>query len=167
MSVWSLTYQQSVFKRCHSDKRFSEFYLQDGGGKNHCHPMYRGVGKWISQLKIGISGPWCNQISHFRVLPDLPQSWQDAIYRYRRRSVSLCLYAKRLSYWRSCLGSRLGWAHSEPYIWCGAHWHHLANAIEWPLSATMRLYVKLFWPLKCENLPVSVRVCVVVCSIFR
>ena len=31
MSIWSLTYQQSVFKRCHSDKQFSEFYLQDGG----------------------------------------------------------------------------------------------------------------------------------------
>ena len=31
MSVWSLTYQQSVFKRCHSDKQLSEFYLQDGG----------------------------------------------------------------------------------------------------------------------------------------
>ena len=27
----SLTYQQSVFKRYHSDKHFSEFYLEDGG----------------------------------------------------------------------------------------------------------------------------------------
>jgi len=27
----SLTYQQSVFKRYHSDIHFSEFYLQDGG----------------------------------------------------------------------------------------------------------------------------------------
>jgi len=31
MSIWSLTYQQSVFKRYHSDKHFSEFYFQDGG----------------------------------------------------------------------------------------------------------------------------------------
>jgi len=31
MSIWSPTYQQSVFKRCCSDKHFSEFYLQDGG----------------------------------------------------------------------------------------------------------------------------------------
>jgi len=31
MSTWSLTCQQSVFKRYHSDKHFSEFYLQDGG----------------------------------------------------------------------------------------------------------------------------------------
>jgi len=31
MSVSSLTYQQSVFKRYRSDKHFSEFYLQDGG----------------------------------------------------------------------------------------------------------------------------------------
>jgi len=30
MSVWSLTCQQSVFKRHHSGKRFSEFYPQDG-----------------------------------------------------------------------------------------------------------------------------------------
>ena len=28
---WSLTYQQSVFKRYHSDKCFSDCYLQDGG----------------------------------------------------------------------------------------------------------------------------------------
>jgi len=42
--------QQSVFKRYHSEKHLSEFYLQDGG-KNQlagmeqnnvtaCHPMY-------------------------------------------------------------------------------------------------------------------------------
>jgi len=29
--LWSLAYQQSVFKRYHSDKHFWEFYLQDGG----------------------------------------------------------------------------------------------------------------------------------------
>ena len=27
MSIWSLTYQQSVFKRYYSDKHFSEFFL--------------------------------------------------------------------------------------------------------------------------------------------
>ena len=33
MSIWSMAYQyqQSVFKRYHSDKHFSGFYLQDGG----------------------------------------------------------------------------------------------------------------------------------------
>jgi len=31
MSIWWLTNQQSVFKRYQSDKRLSEFYLQDGG----------------------------------------------------------------------------------------------------------------------------------------
>jgi len=31
MDIWSLTYQQSVCKRYHSDKHFSDFYLQDGG----------------------------------------------------------------------------------------------------------------------------------------
>ena len=31
MSIWSPTYQQSVFKRYRSDEHFSEFYLQDGG----------------------------------------------------------------------------------------------------------------------------------------
>jgi len=44
----SLTYQQSIFKRYHSDKHFLEFYLQDGGKINwrrygtklrHWHPM--------------------------------------------------------------------------------------------------------------------------------
>jgi len=31
MSIWSLTYQQSVFKRYHSDKHSQRFYLQDVG----------------------------------------------------------------------------------------------------------------------------------------
>jgi len=31
MFMWSLTYQQNVFKRYHSDKHVSDFYLQDGG----------------------------------------------------------------------------------------------------------------------------------------
>jgi len=34
MSIWSLTYQQSIFKLYYSDKHFSEFYLQDGGKKS-------------------------------------------------------------------------------------------------------------------------------------
>ena len=29
MSIWSLTYQQSVFKRYHNDRHLSEFYAQD------------------------------------------------------------------------------------------------------------------------------------------
>jgi len=31
MSIWSSSYQQSMFKRFHNDKHLSEFYLQDGG----------------------------------------------------------------------------------------------------------------------------------------
>ena len=31
MSIWSLTYEQSVFKRYHSDKVSKSFCLQDGG----------------------------------------------------------------------------------------------------------------------------------------
>jgi len=31
MFISSLACQQSVFERYHSDKRLSEFYLQDGG----------------------------------------------------------------------------------------------------------------------------------------
>jgi len=31
MFVWSLTYQQSVFKQYHSNRDFSAFYLQDDG----------------------------------------------------------------------------------------------------------------------------------------
>jgi len=31
MSIGSLTYEQSVFKHCRSDKHLSQFYLQDGG----------------------------------------------------------------------------------------------------------------------------------------
>ena len=33
MSVWWLTCQQSVFKRYHSNKYFSEFHVQNGGAK--------------------------------------------------------------------------------------------------------------------------------------
>ena len=47
--LWSPSYQQSVFKRCHSDRHLSELYLQDCG-KNyngtkllHWHPMYSDV----------------------------------------------------------------------------------------------------------------------------
>jgi len=38
MSIRSATYQQSVFKRYHSDKHLSEFHLQDGG-KNQLADM--------------------------------------------------------------------------------------------------------------------------------
>ena len=31
----------SVFKRYHSDKHFSEFYLQDGGKNQLAWPMYK------------------------------------------------------------------------------------------------------------------------------
>ena len=31
MSIRSIAYQQSVYKRCYSNQHFSEFYLQDGG----------------------------------------------------------------------------------------------------------------------------------------
>ena len=34
MSIWSLNYQQSVFKSYHGDRYFSELYLQDGGKKS-------------------------------------------------------------------------------------------------------------------------------------
>ena len=48
MSVWSLTYQQSVFKRYHSNKRFSEFYEMAAKTSwhryrtklRHCYPIY-------------------------------------------------------------------------------------------------------------------------------
>jgi len=47
MSILPLTYQESVFKRYHSDKHVSEFYVQDGGKNHrygtklrHCHPVY-------------------------------------------------------------------------------------------------------------------------------
>jgi len=46
MSVWSLSGQQSVFQRYHSEKHLSEFYPQDGRNSQlalklrHCHSMY-------------------------------------------------------------------------------------------------------------------------------
>jgi len=44
MPMWSLTYQQSVFKCYHTDKHFSEFlYLQDGG-KNELDMEQNDVG---------------------------------------------------------------------------------------------------------------------------
>jgi len=42
MSIGLLTYQQSVFKRYHSNKHFSEFYLQDGG-KNQLIQMWNKI----------------------------------------------------------------------------------------------------------------------------
>ena len=46
MSIWSLTYQRSVFKRCQSDKHFSEFLPTRWRQKStatklrQCHSMY-------------------------------------------------------------------------------------------------------------------------------
>ena len=50
MSIWSLTYQQSVFKRYHSDKPLSESFTYKMAAKinwyrcgtklHHCHPVY-------------------------------------------------------------------------------------------------------------------------------
>jgi len=42
MSIWSLTYQQSVFNRYLSDKHFSVFYLQDGN-KNQLAYMWNKI----------------------------------------------------------------------------------------------------------------------------
>ena len=39
MSIWSSSYQQIVFKRDHSEKHLSKFYLQDGG-KNQLEGKY-------------------------------------------------------------------------------------------------------------------------------
>jgi len=47
MSLWSLSCQQSVFQRYHSEKHLWEFYPQHGGKSQlalklrHCHPMYQ------------------------------------------------------------------------------------------------------------------------------
>ena len=63
MSISPLTYQQSVFKRYHSDKHLSDFYLQDGGKKStgidmerllrHCHPMYSALGRNFRSYAAG------------------------------------------------------------------------------------------------------------------
>ena len=58
MSIRSLTYQQSVFKRYHSDKHFSEFlptrwWRKRAGTKlRHCHRIYTLEQFTISEAKI-------------------------------------------------------------------------------------------------------------------
>jgi len=58
MSIRSVTYQQSVFKRYHSDKHFSEFlptrwWRKRAGTKlRHCHRMYTLEQFTISEAKI-------------------------------------------------------------------------------------------------------------------
>jgi len=76
MSIWPPTYKQSVFKRYHSDKHLSEFYLQNSTGIDmeqnllHCHPMYTR----FPNLECGLTGgkkpekrsrsrPWVGQCS--------------------------------------------------------------------------------------------------------
>jgi len=71
MSVWSLTCQRRVSKRYHSDKHFSEFYLQDSVKKQlawyrtklrHCHPMFSSK---IEKVKHA-------QTPHIHVFPKTP-----------------------------------------------------------------------------------------------
>ena len=47
--MWSLTYQQSVFKRYHSDKHLSEFYLRDS------------VAEWLACWTQAQKGPGSNR----------------------------------------------------------------------------------------------------------
>ena len=43
MSTWSLTYQQTIFKQCHSNKHFSAFYPQDGGEKRLAYIIWNKI----------------------------------------------------------------------------------------------------------------------------
>ena len=61
MSIWSLTYQQSVFKRYHSDKHFSDLNPQDGGKISwhrygtklrHCHRMHTESARSANRMLI-------------------------------------------------------------------------------------------------------------------
>ena len=52
MSIRSLAYQQSVFKRYCSSQHFSEFYLQDGGAKTSWSRYERNYATVIITLSI-------------------------------------------------------------------------------------------------------------------
>ena len=61
MSIWSLIYQQSIFKRYHSDQHFSEFFYnmaakihwhRYGTKLRQCHPMYSVYNELRLQLSI-------------------------------------------------------------------------------------------------------------------
>ena len=70
MSIWSLTYQQSISKLYRSDRHFSEFYLQDGGKNQlayrywtkwrHCHPW-----KSLSERDVVCTVQMANALSTF------------------------------------------------------------------------------------------------------
>jgi len=61
MSIWSVTYQQRVFKHYHSGKHFSKFYLQDGG-KNQPQQNYVTVTLCIQyqRQKLNVCFSTCN-----------------------------------------------------------------------------------------------------------
>ena len=75
-----ISHQQSVFKRHHSDKHFSEFYLQDGGKKStgidmerllrHCQPLYceRSHRVWTRLRRTEVSRPNWSSVYFIRVL---------------------------------------------------------------------------------------------------
>ena len=58
MSTRSLTCQKRVFKRYHSDKHFSQFYLQDGG-KNQLERNYATVTLSIRKRGQQKRVSWC------------------------------------------------------------------------------------------------------------
>ena len=59
MSIWSLTYQQSVFKRYHSDIHLSEFYLQ-AGGENQLAYKINVASSWDMEIGLNSLGWTCH-----------------------------------------------------------------------------------------------------------
>ena len=94
MSIWSLTYQQSAFKWCHSNKHSPSFthnmtaktsWHRRGTKLRHCHPMYtaafcnRLLGQWRQIIHMSLTEVCSNPCVK---LGRLLKAREDQICRY-------------------------------------------------------------------------------------
>jgi len=94
MSIWSLTYQQSAFKWCHSNKHSPSFthnmtaktsWHRRGTKLRHCHPMYTAafcnclLGQWRQIIHMSLTEVCSNPCVK---LGRLLKAREDQICRY-------------------------------------------------------------------------------------
>ena len=88
MSIGSLTYEQSVFKHCRSDKHLSQFYLQDGGKNSLGVDMERNY--VTDTLCIPVCDGQTQPVRRHRVIPRSVARVKTLSGQLNRRVLSIC-----------------------------------------------------------------------------
>jgi len=127
MSIWSLTCQQSVFKRYHSDKHLSEFYLQDGGTKINWYRYWTIIRHCVTSLS-----PYVSEVTERRV----HASRKTCPFSCRRnsRQVMSGLGVTQLD-WKRVPNARSRGCKSSVAITGECSRHHASGNVSWPQRA--------------------------------